>query len=73
MEIEENVRKSGNILEYSLAIFLGMGMDSLFNKRQQSNNIHTGTWDVARGAMATGGGFWCRVKNIVDGKEYCIG
>ena len=37
--IEENVRKSKTILEYSLAFFLGMGMDSLFNKRQQSNNI----------------------------------
>jgi hypothetical protein len=37
--IEENVRKSGIILENSLAFFMGVGMDSLFNKRQQPNNF----------------------------------
>ena len=70
-EIEENVRKSGNILEYSLAFFLGMGMDSLFNKRQQSNNITQvpGMSPVVRWRRAVGFGVGRRilwtVRNIV--------
>ena len=71
--MKENVRKSRNILENSLAFFMGVGMDSLFIQQTPTiKQLRAGTWDVTRGAMATGGGFWCRVKNIVDGEEYCI-
>ena len=63
-EIEENVRKSRNILENSLAFFLGMGMDSLFNNHQQSNNFTQvpGMSPVVRGRRAV---------VLVSGEEYC--
>lgn len=54
------------------SILSGYGYGFIIQQTPTIKQHHTGTWVVTRGVMATGDGFWCRVKNIVDGEEYCI-